>query len=205
MKRMHLFLIAVMMVAMLAGCGSKEGSQPDSTQSPPAGIQGEQLSQNEQLFLQIQENTPLPEIPVVDKEGGETVLRAQEGEILVINLWASWCGYCIKEIPYFNEVHERLAGEGVRIVAVNVLDSAGDPYTQAEVQAAFSEEERLGVAFPGYVDYKNEAAIQFAVRSVPMTIFVDGSNNIVLRYPGMFQSAQELEEWLGYVQKYAGQ
>ena len=45
------------------------------------------------------------------------------------SLWASWCGYCIKEIPYFNEVHERLAGEGVRIVAVNVLDSAGDPYT----------------------------------------------------------------------------
>lgn len=81
----------------------------------------------------------------------------------------------------------------------------GTLYPGGGFRPAFSEEERLGVAFPGYVDYKNEAAIQFAVRSVPMTIFVDGSNNIVLRYPGMFQSAQELEEWLGYVQKYAGQ
>jgi thiol-disulfide isomerase/thioredoxin len=205
MKRIHLFVAMVLTVLALTACGGSGAPESTPGPGPSASPGGEQLSQNEQLFLQIKESTPLPEIPLVDSAGNEVILKAQEGEILVINFWASWCGYCIKEIPYFNEVHEKLQGDGVRIVAVNVLDSAGDPYTQEEIQAAFAEEQRLGVAFTGYVDRNNEAALQFAIRSVPMTIFVDGGNNIVLRYPGMFQSAEELTEWLTYVQKYAGQ
>ncbi|MBE5781192.1 MAG: TlpA family protein disulfide reductase [Clostridiales bacterium] len=188
MKRLFYLAFSLLLILALTGCGSP---QPEA-----------ELSENEQLYLQIMEKTPLPEWVVLDENGDETVLRTEDGTFMVINLWASWCGYCIHEIPYLNAAAD-MAGDDVHFAALNVLDSASAEYTYDEIADAWSAMDDLGIELTGYVDHKSEAAAGLYLRSVPMTLFVDGENNIRLRYPGAFSSAEEIMEWLSYVQKYA--
>jgi thiol-disulfide isomerase/thioredoxin len=44
-------------------------------------------------------------------------------EVLVVNFWATWCGPCVKELPYFESVQKKYAGKGVRTVLVS-MDNA---------------------------------------------------------------------------------
>jgi thiol-disulfide isomerase/thioredoxin len=51
-------------------------------------------------------------------EGGRKRLVDFRGEILVVNLWATWCGPCRKEIPFLNELSAKLGPQGVRIIGL---------------------------------------------------------------------------------------
>ena len=49
----------------------------------------------------------------------------------MVDFWASWCPYCIKEIPQLKEIHEKYSGKGVDIVGIAVRDKTED--TEASV------------------------------------------------------------------------
>ena len=97
----------------------------------------------------------------------------------------------------------RLAEEHpeVQVAMVNVVDSAGLVYHEEETANAYAAAHALFIAERCYVDYLGQAQRAFGIRGVPLTLFIDGENNIRLRYPGTFSSYEELEEWLNYVHK----
>lgn len=58
-------------------------------------------------------------------------------EILVVNFWATWCGPCVKELPYFESVQKKYAGKNVRTVLVSMdaiekLDSKVAPFIKKQ-------------------------------------------------------------------------
>ena len=56
----------------------------------------------------------------VDAEGNAVDLFGFKGKVVVVTFWASWCGYCLKEIPVLENV-QRQAGDGrIRVIAVNI-------------------------------------------------------------------------------------
>ncbi|TAH46689.1 MAG: TlpA family protein disulfide reductase, partial [Gammaproteobacteria bacterium] len=58
----------------------------------------------------------------VDAEGNAVDLFGFKGKVVVVTFWASWCGYCLKEIPVLENV-QRQAGDGrIRVIAVNIDD-----------------------------------------------------------------------------------
>ena len=67
--------------------------------SPEASEPPETASQNETLGNRVGER--LPDFAVETLEGGRFALSAHRGQVVVLNLWATWCGPCVKELPYF--------------------------------------------------------------------------------------------------------
>lgn len=61
-------------------------------------------------------------VPGVDFEGpdGQMTLARLRGKPLLVNLWASWCAPCVKELPSLDRLQAALAGEGLEVVAINM-------------------------------------------------------------------------------------
>ena len=67
------------------------------------------------------ETAPLATGLVLVDTGGEPVfLESMAGRIVVVNLWASWCGYCRMEIPALREIHAGYREQGVVVLGVNL-------------------------------------------------------------------------------------
>ena len=70
--------------------------------------------------IRFSQRPQLPELTYKNLEGASTPVRAREGRALLVNLWATWCLPCLKEIREFNEHAEKLDGAGVDLLFLNV-------------------------------------------------------------------------------------
>ncbi len=68
------------------------------------------------LFLFTQNE----EIKVVDYEGLKPYLNKQNDTTYVINFWATWCGPCVKELPYFEKITENYKNQKVKVILVSL-------------------------------------------------------------------------------------
>jgi peroxiredoxin len=67
-----------------------------------------------------------PVFRALDLATGDTVgLADYSGDVVLLNIWATWCGPCEQEMPSMERLHQELAPEGLKIVAVSIDD--GDP------------------------------------------------------------------------------
>lgn len=75
--------------------------------------------------LEIMEAAPpMPTQALTDVDGGQTTLAAFQGEVLVVNLWATWCAPCMEEMPTLGALQRNFEGR-LRVIPVSV-DSAAD-------------------------------------------------------------------------------
>ncbi|MGR6322580.1 TlpA disulfide reductase family protein [Micromonospora soli] len=110
----------------------------------------------------------LPELTLACFTGGTPVgLRDVRGPA-VINVWASWCPPCRKELPAFQRLHERAAGR-FQVIGVNSRDSRG---------GAQSIGEDFGVRFPMLVDQGDSFEHALGRNAFPLTVFVDATGRI---------------------------
>ena len=110
--------------------------------------------------------TQLGELPVF----ADADLR--DGEVKLVNFWASWCAPCRVEHPNLEE----LAGEGVTIYGVNYKD-------KPEAARRFLNE--LGNPYAAIgADESGRMGIDWGLYGVPETFVIDGDGNIVLRFAG---------------------
>ena len=111
--------------------------------------------------------TALPEAVVPNVEGGRIDLAAYRGRPVLVNLWATWCGPCRREMPAL----ERLSKEqtGLTVVAI---DQREDP---AIVR---SYVKRFGVTFAVGIDDSQQLGTDLHLIGLPSSFFVDGNGVI---------------------------
>lgn len=75
-------------------------------------------------IVELEEGTPMPYYPVVtDTEGKEVNLKDLLGKVTYIDIWATWCGTCCREIPYLDEVVKRFKGrDDIQFISISVDD-----------------------------------------------------------------------------------
>ena len=108
-----------------------------------------------------------PDFTVYDREGTPVKLSDLRGKPVVVNFWATWCGYCVSEMPEFQQVWEEL-GEDVHFMMVNQTDGITETKEEAEAHL-----EEAGYTFPVYFDTELSASKAYSVRSLPVTYFID--------------------------------
>jgi thiol-disulfide isomerase/thioredoxin len=59
-------------------------------------------------------------VKVVDYKGLEPYLNKQNDTTYVINFWATWCGSCVKELPYFEQINEKYKNQKVKVILVSL-------------------------------------------------------------------------------------
>ncbi len=112
--------------------------------------------------------TLLPELTLTCFTGGAPVALREVRGPAVLNLWASWCGPCRKELPAFQRLSERAEGR-LTVLGVNTRD------TRAGAQ---SIGEDFGVRFPSLVDQGEALQRALGRNAIPLTVLVDGDGRI---------------------------
>jgi thiol-disulfide isomerase/thioredoxin len=67
-----------------------------------------------------QVGTPAPELTVESLSGKPIALSQYRGKVVLLDVWASWCGPCKQEMPVLDDLARRLRGDGVEVLAVSV-------------------------------------------------------------------------------------
>lgn len=132
-----------------------------------------------------------PDFTVYDENGNPVDFSDFAGKPVVINFWATWCGYCVKEMPAFEKAANEF-GEKVAFMMINVTDG----YQETKEDAmAFIEEK--GYTFPVYYDTDLSAAKVYGASSLPATAFINSKGELVYGQLGMLSE----ETLYSYIEK----
>lgn len=99
-----------------------------------------------------------------DLNDKEVSLKEFKGKKVMINFWATWCGYCVQEMPYIQNVHNETKDKDIVILAVNVGEN------KDKVKKFI---EKKGYDFPVVLDESQDVAQNYGVQGFPTTLFID--------------------------------
>lgn len=122
----------------------------------------------------------LAAVPFTASDGQPTTLADLRGSPLVVNLWATWCTPCVKEMPVFDAVADDLSGT-VHVIGVNVGDSAAD---------ATSFAEGLGVGYDLFTDPDGALMTALDVSGLPATAFITADGTLLTVHQGAYSEAE---------------
>lgn len=127
---------------------------------------------------QSQELVAAPDFTVTDNNGNEVKLSDFIGKPVVLNFWASWCGYCKDEMPYFENQFKEM-GDDVAFLMVNSTDGRQETEKMARDYITSG-----GYTFPVYYDLELSASTAYNVTGLPITYFINKDGNIVTATQG---------------------
>ena len=177
---------ALVALTLTSGCGSQE---PQVSEPTPAQARAELAGSPAQLAALHRQAGAL-------LDGGTDAYEARvarlRGRPIVVNAWASWCGPCRFEMPYFARTAVRF-GRRVAFLGVNAGDSDDDA-------RAFLD--RHWIPYPSYVDPHDEIAREIGVRAgLPTTVFYGRDGEVAYVHQGQYRDEAAL---VTDVKRYAG-
>jgi cytochrome c biogenesis protein CcmG, thiol:disulfide interchange protein DsbE len=177
-RQLVIALTAAAAALALAACGSDDSGNPDSSLTP----------EEAQAPL---EGAP-PQLAAIREEANELLdggndafkqrLAELEGTPVVVNKWASWCGPCRLEFPYFQaQADER----GAEIAFLGIVTDDSE-----DAAATFLEE--LPLPYPSYLDPDKEIAQEIDSIAFPATAFYDRSGELLYTKQGQYSDESDL-------------
>ncbi|MFG2109988.1 TlpA family protein disulfide reductase [Micromonospora chersina] len=120
---------------------------------------------------------PAPALSGATLDGGRFALSDARGQVVVVNVFASWCGPCRDELPVLVDAERSWSLRGVRLVGLNIRDGAD------AVRALLDETGATGLTV--VPDPDGTRAVEWGVRGVPETFVVDRDGRLVDRRQGV--------------------
>ncbi|MBD3347776.1 MAG: redoxin domain-containing protein [Candidatus Eisenbacteria bacterium] len=184
-------ILAVAAALALAGCGdgspetdtaAEAREETAGTEPGTGGATQEDDSPAAAGDVGPEEGMLPPGFTLSDLDGEEVSLSDFEGKVVVLDLWATWCPPCRKEIPFLVELYDDLENEGLVVLGVG-LDQGG-----RGVLAPFAEE--YGITYPVLV---GDRAVQAAYRvtSIPTTFLIGRDGRIAVKHVGFSPSMEQ--------------
>ncbi len=157
-------------VALLALTACRQGTQQEPAANRAASAEAGQVKGVDRRH----QGKPAPDVMFNDPDGGQIGVAKFKGKPVLVNLWATWCAPCVKELPTL----DRLARSG----GVRVLAISQDSGPHASV-VAFLQGHQLGTLEP-YQDPKMALSGALDAEVLPTSILFDASGKEVWRYVG---------------------
>jgi thiol-disulfide isomerase/thioredoxin len=163
-----LLLVAVLVIAACRGQESHTAvqgakprhAQPKVTTAAAAGDVG----------------APMPAYKAKWLDGSSFDLAAEKGNVLLVNLWATWCAPCRFEIPELDKLHSKYAARRFKVIGVSV-DEGGT----ADVKQFVSEQK---ISYPIAVDPEGKLATILHTSMLPTSVLIDRTGNVVWKHFG---------------------
>ena len=133
-------------------------------------------SRSEFSTVPVRVSFPAPELTLTDTDGISRSLADYRGQVVLVNLWATWCIPCQKEMPTLQSFYNKYRDQGFVVVAIN----DGDPKSDV---LQFMQDYRLH--FPVWLDPTYMATEQaFKTLNLPSSFVIDRDGTIRLQWVG---------------------
>jgi thiol-disulfide isomerase/thioredoxin len=187
MKRTSLLLLVV--VALAGACKQQETQVTESAAtSAPAATAAEapQVAGTAPAVPGTDPGAVMPAYASKYLDGRTFDVAERRGTVMLLNVWATWCGPCRYEIPELQAIHDRYAAKGFEVVGVSVDEGGADGVKQ------FVAEQKM--TYPVVLDAEGTLANILQTSVLPTSIIVGRDGKIVWKkYGAIMPDDQELK------------
>ena len=128
---------------------------------------------------------PVPEFQLTALDGSSMDLASQRGNVVVLNVFASWCDPCRQEAADLEQVWQAYQDKGVQFYGIAYKDA------ESKAQAFLDE---FDVSYPSTVEPGNRTARAYGLTGVPETFVVDQKGELAHHFLGPITQAQLIDE-----------
>jgi len=148
----------VLLLVFSSGCSNWAGSKS------PAVVKDSELTQTQRFSLVNSNNESVTLEEVLSKN-----------KVVLINFWATWCTFCVEEMPDLIRLQDKYQARGFTILGVNEGESA------QEVSAFVKE---MGLNFPVALDSDGAVARNYGVVGIPISYLINSAGKVLGEYHG---------------------
>ena len=118
---------------------------------------------------------PSPKFNYENHKGGTTSLDDLKGKFVYIDVWATWCGPCIREIPFLKEIETKYHGKNIEFVSISIDDKKDYEKWKEFV----TDQNLVGVQLYADNAWQSQFVSDYAIEGIPRFILIDTEGNIV--------------------------
>ena len=128
-----------------------------------------------QTLLPLDKPFAVPDFALKGEDGKTYRLADYRGKVVVLNFWATWCPPCRYEMPSMERAHQKVKGEEIAILAVNVGE---------DENTVFAFTGQYPVSFPLPLDLDGSVIAKYPVIGLPTTFIIDPRGQVTYRAIG---------------------
>jgi thiol-disulfide isomerase/thioredoxin len=178
-----LLLIIVMIAASVAAQSGRRLKNPPPPPPPPPPADESARAESDDVPLGPANSSALPEGLLSHKllamDDSTFRLTDFSGKVIVINLWATWCGPCRREVPDYEKVRKEYLGREVEFIALTTEDPIA---SRAKVQK-FARDFHFGFRI-GWADRETARILMNGRNGIPQTVVLGTDGHVLTRWIG---------------------
>ncbi|WP_457618853.1 TlpA family protein disulfide reductase [Lutibacter sp.] len=135
-----------------------------------------QITESYKKLKTVAKGQPSPKFKNYENfAGGTTSLDDLKGKFVYVDVWATWCGPCKREIPFLKELEGKYRGKNIEFVSISV-----DKYADHDKwQKMVKEKELKGIQLFSDKDWDSDFVKEYLIKGIPRFILIDPNGNIV--------------------------
>lgn len=185
MRKIFLLLIATCFSASTLAQSGRRITTPRPTPTEPS-IQAPPVAETNDQPATLGESLVLPQSllnrQLRSLDSGSLRLADYDDKVMVVNLWATWCGPCRMEVPDYERVRKEYAGRGVEFIAL----TTEDPNTSSDRVKKFVRDFKFGFRL-GWADRETAVMLMNGKNVIPQTLVIAPGGRIVAHWAGYSQ------------------
>ena len=177
-RRGWILAITVILLFLLTACqNTNETSSTELTNDVTTESETENSATSTEATTEAYEPFYVEDLELTKLDGSKTTLYAYEGQTIVLNFWATWCTYCVQEMPLLDEMDKR---DDIKVIAISVGEDA-------ETVRKYIED--AGYEFEVFLDEEGTLAGKFGVTGFPTSLFIGTDFEYFYTFPGMLEQS----------------
>ena len=175
--------VFVLIVSSVTAQSGRKLKNPPPPPPPPAPVEESVRTESDEVPLGPPNASALPEALLNHKLQGidNSIFRLADfnGKVIVINMWATWCGPCGREVPDYEKVRKEFTGRAVEFIALTTEDPVA---TRDKVQK-FARDFHFGFRI-GWADRETARVLMNGRNAVPQTLVLGTDGHVLTRWVG---------------------